>query len=240
MRKIHLIIALAALILFAWVIAHVGLSTMVAQLKAMRVALPIVMVLSALRLFLQSTIWSTSLKGATVVVNTTRLIGVRLASQSMGYLIVLGPVISEPMKIKFLGTSSEPTITVTFPDNGVYWFTSALVAISGIVCLPLIAAHGAASHSIPGILALAFAVLAITRRSPILACVVRAFGRRVPSWLARAEECEASIQTYRLQQPALVRRMFWIGAACQLLIFRSRGCPVVAASAQPFLGGYGH
>lgn len=218
MRKLHLIIALTALGLFAWVIAHVGLSMMLAQLKAMRVALPIVMALSAFRLFLQSTTWSASLKGGNVAVNKPTLIGVRLASQSMGYLTVLGPVISEPMKIKLLGTSSEPTITATCLDTGVYWFTSALVAISGIVSLPLFAAHGAAYHWIPVILALAFAVFAITRRNPILAGVVRALGARTPSWLARAEKCEASIRTYRLEQPALVSRMFRIDLACQLLI----------------------
>jgi hypothetical protein len=218
MRKTQLIIAFAALGLFAWVIAHVGLSTMVAQLKAMRIAVPIVMALSALRLFLQCTTWSASLKGENIAVNRTRLIGVRLASQSMGYLTVLGPVISEPMKIKLLGTSSESTITATFLDTGVYWFTSALVAISGVVCLPLVAAHGAAYHWIPVILALAVGVFAITRRSPILAGVVRAFGRRAPSWLARAEKVEASIRNYRVEQPALVSRMFWIGVACQLLI----------------------
>lgn len=218
MRRIQLIIAFAALVLFAWAIAHVGLATIVAQLKAMRVALPIVMALSALRLFLQSTTWSASLKGGNVAVNTRTLIGVRLASQSMGYLTVLGPVISEPMKIKLLGTASEPTIAATFLDTGVYWFTSALVAISGIVCLPIIAAHGAAYHWVPGILALAFAVFAITRRSPILPGVARALGRRAPSWLSKAEKFERSIRTYRLEQPALVSRMFWIGAACQLLI----------------------
>jgi hypothetical protein len=218
MRKVHLIMALVALGLFAWVIAHFGLSTMVEQLKAMRVALPIVMALSGVRLFLQSTTWSASLKGENVGVNTTRLIGVRLASQSMGYLTVLGPVISEPMKIKLLGTSSESTITATFLDNGVYWLTSVLATISGIVCLPLIAAHGAASQRILLILPLALSVFAITRRSSILAGVVRAFGRRAPSWLARAEKLEASIRTYRFQQPALVSRMFWIGVACQLLI----------------------
>jgi hypothetical protein len=218
MRKLHLIIALAALVLFAWVIAHVGLSTIVAQLKALRLALPIVMALSALRLFLQSTTWSASLKGGNIAVNRTTLIGVRLASQSMGYLTVLGPVISEPMKIKLLGTSSEPTITATCLDTGVYWFTSALVAISGIVFLPLFTVHGAAYHWIPVILALAFAVFAITRRKPILAGVVSALGRRAPSWLSRAEECEASIRIYRLEQPALVSRMFWIGVACQLLV----------------------
>jgi hypothetical protein len=218
MRRIQSVIAFAALVLFAWVLVHVGLSRVVAQLRAIRVALPIVMALSALRLFLQSTTWSASLRGENIVVNKAKLIGVRLASQSMGYLTVLGPVVSEPMKIKLLGTPSESTITATFLDTGVYWFTSALVAISGIVCLPLIAAHGAAYHWIPVILALALAVFAITRRSPLLAGVVRALGSRAPSWLARAERAEASIRSYRLQQPALVSRMFWIGLACQLLI----------------------
>jgi hypothetical protein len=218
MKKIQLIIALAALAIFSWAIAHVGVATIVAQLKAMRVALPIVLALSALRLFLQSTTWSASLKGGNVAVNRRTLIGVRLASQSMGYLTVLGPIISEPMKIKLLGTSSEPTIAATFLDTGVYWFTSALVAILGIVCLPMIAAHGAAYHWLPGILALALAVFAITRRNPILPGVARAIGKRTPSWLSRAEQFERSIRTYRLEQPALVSRMFWIGAACQLLI----------------------
>ena len=218
MRKVQLIVALAALVLFAWVISHVGVPTMVVQLKAMRVALPIVIALSTLRLFLQSTTWSASLKGEKVYVNRARLVGVRLASQSMGYLTVLGPVLSEPMKIKLLGTSSEPTITATFLDTGVYWFTSLLVAISGIVCLPLISTHGTAYRWLPVILALAVAVFTITRRSPILRVVVRAFGTRAPSWLVRAEKWEASVRTYRSKQPALVGRMFWIGVACQILI----------------------
>jgi hypothetical protein len=218
MKKLQPITVLAALALFAWVITHVGVSTMATQLKAMRVALPIVLALSLLRLFLQSATWSASLKGENVAVNTTRLIGVRLASQSMGYLTVLGPVLSEPMKIKLLGTPSEPTITATFLDTGVYWFTSVLVLISGIVCLPLIAAHSAVFHWIPVVVALVVVVFAITRRSPILAGVVRMFGKRAPSWLTRAEKSEASIRNYRFQQPALVSRMFWIGVGCQLLI----------------------
>jgi hypothetical protein len=218
MRKAQPIIAFAALVLFAWVITHVGVPTMVAQLRAMRVALPIVIALSMLRLFLQSTTWSASLKGENVAVNKGRLVGVRLASQSMGYLTVLGPVLSEPMKIKLLGTASEPTITATFLDTGVYWFTSLLLAISGIVCLPLIITHGTAYHWIPVIFALAVAAFTITRRSPILAGVMRAFGGRAPSWLARAGKWEASIRNYRSRQPALVGRMFWMGVACQVLI----------------------
>src|ERR1700756_2089835 len=158
MKKGHLIAAVVSLVMFAWVIAHVGFAAMLVQLKAVRIALPIVLAMSVLRLLLQSITWSASLQGEHVSVDTARLMGVRLASQSMGYLTVLGPVISEPMKIKLLGTAGKPTVASTFLDTGVYWFTSALVAISGIVCLPIIASHGAAYHWVPGVLALAFAV----------------------------------------------------------------------------------
>ncbi len=142
MRKSHLIAPVVAAFAFAWVIAHVGLPTLMEQVKAMRVALPLVLALSLLRLFLQTATWSASLKGEDISVGITKLVGVRLASQSMGYLTVLGPLISEPMKVKLLGTSSGPTITATFLDDGVYWFTSALLAIAGIVSLPLVAVHG--------------------------------------------------------------------------------------------------
>jgi hypothetical protein len=218
MKKTQSIIAFAALALFAWVMGHVGLASMITQLKAMRVALPIVLTLSVVRLFLQSATWSASLKGENVAVNTTTLVGTRLASQSMGYLTVLGPVVSEPMKIKLLGTPSEPTIAATLLDTGVYWFSSVLIVISGIICLPLIAVHGSTYQWIPVVLVLAFAVFVITRRSPILADAVRAVGERTPRWLARAAKWESSIRRYRLEQPALVSRMFWIGVACQSLI----------------------
>ena len=218
MRKSHLIAFFISLILFGWVMAHVSLPTMIEQLKAIRVALPIVLALSITRLLLQSVNWSASLKGEHLSVEMLKLIGVRLASQSMGYLTVLGPIISEPMKIKLLGTASQPTITATLLDDGVYWFTSALLAISGIASLPLVAAHGAAYHSIPVILLLASTVVIIRHHTPILSGVLQALGTRAPSWLKRAENIEASIRTYRLNQPALVRRMFWIDVVCQVLI----------------------
>jgi hypothetical protein len=218
MKKAELAGAVAAVTLFAWVLAHVGLASIVEQLKALRIALPIVLGLSLLRLFLQSVTWSASLEGEQVSVELPRLAAVRLAGQSMGYLTVLGPVISEPMKIKLLGTSTDPTVTATFLDNGVYWFTSALVLILGIVSLPFIAVHGAAYHSIPAILALALMVSVITRRNPILSGLVRKLGKKAPSWLGRAERFESSIRRYRVNQPGLVRRMFWIDVACQALI----------------------
>lgn len=210
-------LVLIALILFIWVIAHVGIPDMLGQLKAMRVALPIVLVLSAARLLLQTFTWSASLKGEDVFVITSKLIGVRLASQAMGYLTVFGPIISEPMKIKLLGTASEPTITATLLDDGVYWFTSGLLAISGIASLPLVMGHGRTYHWIPTVFVLVLVVIIIFRQTPILSGFVRGRRTRPPSWLARAEALESSIRTYRLNQPELVRQMFWIDTACQVL-----------------------
>ena len=198
MKKGHLIIAASAAVLFTWVIARMGLPSMVQQLKAARIALPTVLALSTLRLYLQSLTWSASLKSQDLSVDKTKLAAVRLASQSMGYLTVLGPVISEPMKIKLLGTSPKATINATFLDDGVYWFTSALIAISGVVSLPFIAAHGTVYHSLPEIIALAVMVLLITRRTPVLSTALRAFGNRAPKWLIRAESSEASIRIFRL------------------------------------------
>ena len=218
MKKAHLGVALVAIALFAWVLAHLGLSTFVEQLKAMRIALPIVLGLSFVRLLLQSTAWSSALKAEQVSVDMPKLAGARLCGQSMGYLTVLGPVISEPLKIKLLGTPTEPTVTATFLDDGVYWFTSALLAIVGLVSLPFVAVHGTAYHLFPAICALALMVFVTTRRHPILSGVVRALGKKAPSWLAHAERFEASIRRFRANQPALVRRMFWIDVTCQVLI----------------------
>ena len=218
MKKAELAVAFVAVTLFAWVLAHVGLATLVEQLKALRIALPIVLVLSLLRLLLQSIAWSASLKGERIYVDTLRLAAIRLAGQSMGYLTVLGPVISEPMKIRLLGTSAQPAITATFLDDGVYWFTSTLLAICGIVSLPFVTVHGTAYHLIPAVLTLALMVFLITRRKPALSGVVRVLGKRTPPWLLRAEEFESSIRSYRFNQPALVSRMFWIDVACQALI----------------------
>src|SRR5215472_11930419 len=99
MKKAEIAIACIAIPLFVWVLAHIGVSTVVAQLRAMRLALPIVLALSFVRLVLQSSTWSASLQGEQVFVGIRKLAGVRLAGQSMGYLTVLGPMISEPLKI---------------------------------------------------------------------------------------------------------------------------------------------
>jgi hypothetical protein len=215
----QLVLALIGAALFTWVMARVGLPTILHQVRAMSIALPILLMLSLCRLLLQTASWSMALKGEGISALPERLIGIRLASQSMGYLTFLGAVLSEPLKIKLLRTPTESTIKATFLDSGVYWFTSALVAIVGCVCAAFLAIHGAHyTWTIVAVTLLTFVLFLIARSKPILSGVVRVLGKHSPSWLIRGEAIERSIRNYRLQQPALVARMFWIDVACQLLM----------------------
>jgi len=219
MKKNHLLMALVGTALFGWVISHMRLSDAMQEFKALRLAVPIVLATSLCRLILQTTAWLQAVKAQRLSIPAGRLMGVRVASQSMGYLTVLGPVLSEPMKIKLLGTPAEPTITATALDDGVYWFTSTLMGIAGWLCLPLIATHGVNHLWVASaVFALLLVLFFIVRQKSLLFVLVRRLGNRSPRWLTRAAILESSIRGHRRQQPKTISRMFWIDVLCQLLV----------------------
>lgn len=212
-----MLLAVVGTALLTWVIMHAGASAITHQLRALKVALPIVVLLSLARLFLQSLTWSAALKNEGLQIGIPWLMGIRLASQGMGYLTVFGPVLSEPMKINLLRSPVEATATATFLDNGVYWFTSALVGIAGCVCISMVRAQGAIStlaFSAVFVLIIAF----IARRKPVLSGLVGKFGKRAPSWLNKGAKIESAIRNVREQKPELVGRLFWLDLICQILL----------------------
>jgi len=217
MKKGNVLLAAVGIALLVWVIVHAGPSAIVHQLKVLRVALPIVVALSLARLFLQTLAWSAALKHEGIIVRTPRLIGIRLASQAMGYLTVFGPVLSEPMKINLLRTPVEATATATFLDNGVYWFTSGIIGIAGCLSIGLVKSQGAASVFV---LSAVFALIMVfaARRKPLLASLTGVLGKRSPSWLNKGAKIESAIRDVRAQKPELVGRLFWLDLVCQLLL----------------------
>src|SRR4051794_35523189 len=86
MTRGNLLLTLIGVTLFAWVIVHAGSPAIVHQLRALRIALPIVVALSLCRLLLQTLTWSAALKSEGLHFGAPKLIGIRLASQAMGYL----------------------------------------------------------------------------------------------------------------------------------------------------------
>jgi Lysylphosphatidylglycerol synthase TM region len=217
MKRSNWVLTVVGILLFAWVIVHTGPSAIMHQLRALRIALPIVLVLSLVRLLMQTLTWLAALKNEGLDVGMPRLIGIRLASQAMGYLTVFGPVLSEPMKIKLLRTPVAATATATFLDNGVYWFTTALVGIVGCVSISLTKARGAAS-TLAFCAVFALIIVFILRRKSVLSSVAGALGKRFPSWLNKGAQIESAIREVSAQKPELIGRMFWLDIACQLLL----------------------
>src|SRR5437588_4611830 len=172
MRKAALLAALVGAALFVWVIQHMGLSAILQQHKDLGFALPTLIALSLCRPLLQTVAWSTELKAEGITVALTDLIGIRLASQSMGYLAVLGPVLSEPMKIRLLGTAVPHTITATFLDSGVYWLTSALLGMAGCISIAMLVAHGGYLTSAAALFSIfALSILLNTRHKLFASCI---------------------------------------------------------------------
>ncbi len=219
MKKRNAAIIITGLALFGFVAAKVGWNDIAQQLHAVGLALPVLLALSAARMGLQTTAWSGALRIHGVRARATNLIGARLASRAMGYLSVLGPLVSEPMRISLLEDRSRKATAASLIDTGVYWVSSWVFTIFGTICaIQFMSGRGRLWSLVmlaPLFVGAAFLML---RRTPALPGLVRLMGHRCPSWLREGERVEAAIREFQSQHPACIRRMFACGIACQILM----------------------
>ena len=87
------------------------------MMKNLQQNLLIIVALSLVRLMLQTRSWSIALRQDGIQPSTGELMLVRLASQGIGYLTVLGPIASEPMKIRLLRRHSKSPTAATLVDT---------------------------------------------------------------------------------------------------------------------------
>lgn len=216
MNKKNIAIMAVGLGLFAFVAAKMGWSGMIQELKAVWIALPILVGLGAGRLVLQTLAWSCALKADGIHAGFGHLMGARASSQGMAYLSVLGPLVSEPMRISLVG---EHSAAATLIDTGVYWFSSGIFAMIGAVCA---IGRMAGNHHTGSLIGVEFAMLTgmvlIAGSKPILPALARRLGRRAPASLRHAAEIEIAIRNFKRKHPGAVRKIFCMGIACQVLI----------------------
>jgi len=218
-KKIETLIVVVGLGLFAVVVSKIGCAAALAELGKVWIAIPLLVVLSVVRLLLQTQSWRIALNAEGLDSSVFELVGIRMASQSMGYLSVLGPAVSEPMKIKLLGNNWRSATTATIVDSGVYWFSSALVGIAGCIAAALVLARSQYSATILAICALFVACAGLLlRKKPLLATLVELLSGRAPSWLKKGADLEQQMRNFREQHPGALQRMVYIGLACQLLL----------------------
>ena len=219
-KKLEALSAIAGIGLFAFAAEKIGWSAVFQTLLQARFAVAVVFVLSLSRLLLQTCAWSIALRADGVRCSTGELMLIRLAAQGLGYLSVLGPLASEPMKISLLRRSGGSATTATLVDTGVYWFGSGMVGIAGCVAAVTLMSHGQLSMaSLIVIIPLLIGVLFVLAHPKLrIAPIADRAGARYPRFLAKAARIEVAIRKFEAEFPSGVRRMFALDLACQVLL----------------------
>ena len=219
-RHKDLMLAGAGLLLLSFVASRVGLHAVVKELAAVRGGIAIIVALSLVRLILQTRSWSIALRLDGFHSSMGELMLVRLASQGVGYLTVLGPVASEPMKIRLLRQHGKSPTAATLVDTGVYWFASGLVGIIGCLAAGVLLAHSPKALASAGILAsiLIAGLFTIARPRLLLARLGDSLGARCPRWLRKAGQIEIAVREFARQDRSAIRRMFLLDLGCQVLM----------------------
>ena len=219
-RKWDALLAAAGLGLFAFAASRIGWGAVLRAIEQAGTAVIVIIGLSLVRLILQTYSWSIALRADGINAPASELMLIRLASQGIGYLSVLGPVASEPMKINLLQKSGGSATTATLVDTGVYWFSSGMVGIVGCLSAVLLMAHSGQSITPLAIVSLIFAasLLFIARPKSRLSPFVDALGARSPRWIEKARRIEVAIRQFQVKLPSSIRRMFFLDIACQALL----------------------
>ncbi len=203
--------------LFGFAIERIGSGRVRGELEAMSSAIVVIFALSLIRLYLQTQSWSLALQQDGIQSGRIELMFLRLASQGIGYLTVLGPAASEPIKIKLLqhhhGSATAPTLV----DTGVYWTSAGLVLILGSIAATVVLADDRGASILLATL-VAAGLYAVVRPEATLAPLVSRLQKRTPGWLMKAAQIEGEIRRFAETHPATIRRMFLLDLACQALL----------------------
>lgn len=210
-------VLLTGLALLVFAVERTGSARVVRELHAMSGALVAILALSLIRLRLQTQSWALALRADGVDSNTSELMFLRLASQGVGYLTVLGPAASEPMKIKLLQHRRGSATAATLVDTGAYWMSVGLVLIAGSISATLVLTRNRGASILLAVLVAAGLCL-LARPDVILGALVSRLGKRSPGWLTKAAQIEGEIRRFSAANPAAVWRMFGLDLACQALL----------------------
>ena len=208
--------------LFGFALERIGPGRVRGELEAMSSAIVMIFTRSLMRLYLQTQSWSLALQQDGIQSSRIELMFLRLASQGIGYLTVLGPAASEPIKIKLLqhhqrSTHHRSPTAATLVDTGVYWLSAGLVLIAGSITAMFAVAHNRGASMLLATL-VAAGLYSLVRPEAILAPLVSRLGKRVPGWLMKAAHIEGEIHRLAETHPDAIRRMFLLSLACQALL----------------------
>ncbi len=229
MKKARVFAGVAATVALGALVWRIGPGQIVAELRDLKLALPIILAASFLRLLLQTRAWRVALNAEGIDLPQSRLVAVRLASQAAGYLVVLGSVLSEPAKIALLRNPGgmAAAAPATLFETGAYWFNTVVLGLAGVCAGAFLIADSAAVWGAAALFGAALVILA-ARRS-LLSPLVRVAGPRAPNWLRSAEVMEKRIRSFRNRHPLAAGKVLALDAVAQTLTLTEVGAVLWAA-----------
>lgn len=221
-NSVRAILAAIGLGLLVLLVLKIGPHSILIQLTSIRTSLPLLILIGLVRLVLQTWNWSMALSAEGILSTPQQLAGARLASTALSYLSCMGPVIAEPVKIALLPTKeiSNKSAPATLAETVIYWFTSVLLGILGILAGAIIISGSGSSLWICGALFIS-AMFPLLSKNPLLrririlfACIKQA----APNWLRKGEEIEIRVRSFRSRHPTVTFRIFILDLVSQFLM----------------------
>jgi Lysylphosphatidylglycerol synthase TM region len=215
-----LTLLLLGVALFGFTLLRSGPGNVMRGLQAIGAGVVVMFGASLLRLLLQTRSWRMALRQDGVRTTTAELMFLRLASQGIGYLTVLGPAASEPIKIKFLQNRGGSAVGATLVDTGVYWLSAGATMLAGCIAAAAVLKSTSTALIAGGIAATivtagCFAVRSKCRFRP---AIPGAGSAHWPAWLNQAVRIGKEIRDFARTNPRTIRSMFLLDLACQVLL----------------------
>lgn len=135
MRKIEWIFLVVGLGLFLLLIDKVGWRAILRQLQQVGWYFLLVLAVSGCRYLARTAAWCRAFPEKHDLPSFSRMFQVRLAGDSLTYLTVAGPLVGEPTKATLLRQRLPLAVGLggTLIEAGIYWITSGLVILLGLV-----------------------------------------------------------------------------------------------------------
>lgn len=223
-KRRSLLLAAIGVGLLVFLVLKIGPETILSQLAIIKASLAFLILIGLVRLALQTLNWWIALRAEGVDSNPRQLMGIRLASIALSYLSSMGPVVAEPFKIALLRNqeTTNKTAPATLAETAIYWFSSVLLGVAGIVSGAFLFVGGSGNTSTLWICGapFLFAIYLLLSRRSLIGRFKPFFTRRnhtAPSWLRKGEEIEERVRTFRSRHPVATRRIFLIDIFSQLL-----------------------
>ncbi len=223
---LRMIAVLLGAALLAYLVERAGPGRLLQNAKNMAGGMLLVIALAGFAHIVKTWAWRFALLGESKRISFWRTLGLRLVSEAIAQLGVVGLVFGESARVTLLGSGvpMASAISSVAMDRGLFIVTGAVVTITGICAAAFVAAFPGALRLYAGLFVLAVAFLlalaglALHRGWPLFSKPARAVGR-IPwfrSWINAKRSVIESSERRFLQFHREAPAAFWLSAILNL------------------------